>query len=342
MNKLTLFETPFADARSLNKDLVGAATYLTKYFTLVNINPSFLNDIKIYSSTAASTIFTNLKAAEKTSSFMFYNIGRVPDVPSILTINDITVDGRFIPNISVPKNLQKCWVNVTPIISQKDSYNGRINVTDVTELSNLMMRGALVMSYHNSKDLWLPPNLATYVIEFYSGVISNTIGQVYNLNYDERLYVQTFFAAYYAQCLGGENAPLDIPPLLMRCAFLGSGANIADRLNSVREDRENDGNSWLYPSTICTLLAKHGPPRMNKFSNVYLYRQLSATAMDSQIMLIAMDYPPYWVYQMLKVAYGYKNPVMSNMLKLTGTKVKLQQFAKDICDSDVIVRKVDK
>lgn len=342
MNKLTLFDTPFAQARSLNKELAEATAYLTKYFSLVNVNASFLNDIKIYSSTSASTVFTNLKTAEKTNAFMFYNLGKVKDIPSILTLNDISIDGLYIPNISVPDHLKKCWINLTSIISQKDSYNGRINVTDVTELSNIMLRGALTMSYHSSTDMWLPPNLSTYVIEFYSGVIANSLGQAYNLNYDERLYVQTLFAAYYAQCLGGSGASLAMPPLLLRCSFLGSSVDISERLNSVLEDRENNGESFLYPNVICKLLAKHGPPRMHKFNTVNLYRYISATATDSQIMLLAIDFPPYWVYQMLRVASGYKNPVMSNMVKLTGTKLKLQQFAKDLCDSNVIVRKVNR
>lgn len=342
MNKPTLFETPFAAARSLNKELPPAVAYLIKYNDIVHVDPGFINDINVYSSTSASVIFNNLKVDGKASSFMFYNIGRAPDVPPILTVNDISIDGSHIPAVSVPKNLQKCWVNLTPIISQKDSYNGRINVTDTTELANLMMRGALVMSYHNTTDLWLPPNLAVYVIEFYSGVIANALGLVYNLNHDERLFVQTMFAVYYAQCLGGTNAPLDIPPLLMRCQFLGSGANIADRINSIKELRPNNGDSYLHPSMACDIIAERGPERMRKFSNVYLYRYLSATAIDSQIMLLAVDYPPYWVYQMLKVAHGYKNPVMSNMLKLTGTKIKLQQFAKDLAESNIILRKLDK
>ena len=342
MDKLTLFETPYAEARSLNKELSRAIEYLTKYHTLINVDPSFLNDIKIYSSTAASTIFSNLKEANKGSSFLFYNVGRTAEIPSVLTINDLTIDGARIPNISVPDRLKKCWINLTPIISQKDSYNGRINVTDVTELSHLMMRGALVMSYHATDTMWLSPNQAVYVIEFYSGVIANTLGQVYNLNYDERLYVQTLFAAYYAQCLGGANAPLDMPPLLLRCVFLGSAMDIQERMNSIKDDRDNGGKSWLSPSTVCELLRKHGPPRMNKFSATYLYRYLSATSIDSQVMLMAIDFPPYWVYQMLKVAYGYKNPVMNNMVKLTGSKAKLQQFAKDLCDSGVIIKKVPK
>jgi hypothetical protein len=342
MNKLTLFETPYADARQLDKEMPRAVEYLTKYGQLMIVDHSFLNDIKIFSTTAASTIFTDIKDANKGSSFLFYNIGRTTDVPTVLTVNDLTVDGAYIPKVSVPDKLKKCWVNLTPIISQKDSYNGRINVTDVTELSHLIMRGALTMSYHSSDTMWLPPNLAVYVIEFYSGVITNTVGQVYNLNYDERLYVQTLFAAYYAQCLGGSNSPLDLPPLLMRCQFLGSGTDIQSRMMSIKDSREDNGKDWLYPAKVCDLISKHGPPRMKKFSAVQLYRYISATAIDSQVMLLAIDFPPYWVFQMLKVAYGYKNPVMNNMLRLSGTKTKLQEFAKNICDSGIIVKKVQR
>lgn len=340
MTKPTFFDTPYAQARSLDSELSSAMVYLTKYYPIVSVDDGFLKEVKTYSTTATSVIFNNLKLAEKTNCFLFYNLGKATSIPSLLTINDISIDAKAITSVTVPSNLKKCWINITPIISQKASYNGRINVTDVTELANIMSRAALTNSYHNSKDLWLPPNLATYVIEFYSGVISNTLGQAYNLNYDERLYVQTLFAAYYAQCLGGSRAKLEMPPLLLRCSFLGSSADIHERMNSIKEDRVAKGESYLYPATICSLLAKHGPPRMKSFNTAYLYRHLSSTAMDSQIMLVALDFPPYWVYQMLRVAHGYKNPVMSNMLKLTGTKIKLQQFASDLSESNVIVRKV--
>ena len=141
MNKPTLFETPYANARSINKELSTAIVYLTKYYPIVHVDNGFLTDVKTYSSTATSVIFNSLKVAEKTKHFMFYNLGKSTNTPSILTINDISIDGKAIPEISVPDTLKKCWINLTPIISQKDSYNGRINVTDVTELSKYNDQG---------------------------------------------------------------------------------------------------------------------------------------------------------------------------------------------------------
>lgn len=345
MKKLTLFDTPFAKARSINTMIEHALTFMIKNLTTVQLSPEHMRDIsniKILSNTPISKIFQDIILADKQKAFVFINLSAYRgDTPELLALDDIVVDGKVIPNLPTPASLQKCWINITPIVGKQNSYNGMLNITDSATLANLIVRSALITSYNDS-DMWVSPKLATYIIENYSLTIGNVLRQIYNLDIQECLFVQTLFAAYYAQCLGGSSSPLDRPPLLMRCQFLGSGADIVNRLDTIKEYRENKGEDLLTPSKLCGILSKVGPTRMQKFAPQNLYRFLSSSSIDSQVMMIAVDYPPYWVYQMLRLVSGYKNPVMSNAIHLLGHKNKLIQFAQELQQSNITTQKVNR
>ena len=79
---------------------------------------------------------------------------------------------------------------------------------------------------------------------------------------------------------------------------------------------------------------------MSKLTKTQLYRFLSSSAADSITMAIALEYPPYWVYQLLRVASGAKIPIMSNVIKLRNTKGKILQFANDIVGTGAVINKV--
>jgi hypothetical protein len=81
--------------------------------------------------------------------------------------------------------------------------------------------------------------------------------------------------------------------MLMRCTFLGSAADILGRLEQIEQYRENNGEDILHPIKICSILAACGPERMKKFVPTMLYRFMSSSSLDSQTMMIAVDYPAY-------------------------------------------------
>ena len=346
MKNFTLFDTSFAKARSIGNMAQTAVPFLIKNGPLVVLQESQIRDlesIRIYSSTPISKMFQDITNAGKMNNFVFTNLARfAKDIPEVLALDDITVDGKTIPNTPVPAQFQKCWINITPITSVKDSYNGTLNITDASTLASMVVRSALVSTYTDS-DIWMNPRLAAIVIESYSMTISHVLRQAFNLAYEEEKFVQTLFAAYFAQMLGDSSCSLKVPPMLLRCSFLGSAQDIMTRLEMINPYRENNGEDILHPIKICAILQKCGPVRMQKFQPTMLYRFMSSSSIDSQVMMIAMDYPPYWVYQMLRIASGYKNPVMSNVIKLNGQlKTKVNQFAMELQSSNQITSKLNR
>ena len=338
MRKSTLFDTPFAKARTLQQMVPPALTFLikNKEAFINEAGLQTLTNLKLYSSASICKIFQTLAENDKLKCFTLLDLTSFQnDVPELLTLDKVVVDGKHIQNIPVPTPLQKCWINLTPVLRKENAYNGALIITDVTQLSAMIVKAFLCSTYNDS-DMWLNPKLATFVIESYSMTVAGVLSNAYNLDLFEKRYVQTLFAMYYAQLLGGVDSDLDQPPLLMRCSFLGSAADIARVLETIR-DKHKPG-TLLTPTNICQILAEVGPSRMKKFSEVQLYRYLSSSAMDSIEMMIAMDYPPYWVYQLLRVAAGYKNPVMSNIIKLSNTKAKVTQFCQELESSPLVTK----
>ena len=54
-------------------------------------------------------------------------------------------------------------------------------------------------------------------------------------------------------------------------------------------------------------------------------------------MIVSMYYPPYFFYQLLRVASGYKNPILSGIIKVLGLKKKLDMLCDDIADNPNLI-----
>ena len=344
MNKVTLLDTAYAQAHALDKALQPTLVFLSK--NLNTIVPKVVVERDLYSirpisETPISKLYMKAIQTGKLGTFSFLNLKDIKtDIPVILTLNDVTIDGRVITTTPVPAQLQNCWINLTPIISRSSAYNDTVQISNQIELYELVSRAICCTGYDLSTQ-WINERYAAFLCETYSAIITNLFANFYNFNIEERLLFQTLFAAYYAQVLGRDGADLKVPPLLMtHCSFLGANTDIIAILEKVNPYRPNDGNSLLTPDVICLCLRKVGPDRLKNFDETEFYRSISSSNVDSTAMAIAADYPPYWLWQLLRVSSGHKNWLISSYLKSTNTKNRIDAFCKDIVDSNALILKV--
>jgi len=338
----TLLDTPFVLARDVTSHLRDALAFLIKNQHLIvpKERTKEIAATRTFSTTPVSKIFKNIATVDKLNNFMFLDLSTVSrtseTIPEILVSDDLCIDGSAIQAFSVPAFAKKCWINLTPILGKKDSYNDTLFFTDTTALGQLITRAALVQAYQD-KDNWLTIKQALTVVEFYATIMAQSITNIYNLDPMERRWIQTLFAIYYAKLIGPSDHTGDkVPALIMRCSFLGSGADILQVIEDIQPYiGENNGNFTL--PVLVKIINERGPARLKNYSVQMLYRSISVSAMDSSTMIIAMDYPPYWVYQLLRVASGYKNPVISGIVKTLGLKNKLQGFADDVADNPNLI-----
>ena len=338
--RIALVNTPFMQARDVSAHMKNAITFLIKNPDVI-LQRDKVRDIgtqRLFSSTPTSKIFHSIVGADKLNNFLFMDYtgltGRGVSVPELLTADDLCIDGATITNLPVPAQVQKVWINVTPILGKRDAYNDSLFFTDLGQLANLVTRAALCQAY-NDVNNWITIRQQLLLIEMYAVIMAQVITNTYRLDPVERRLIMTIFAFYYAQMVGTQEARMEkMPPILMRCNFLGSGADIMGIAEELQKFKEN---GILTLDGMIKAIQSIGPSRMKKYNLQVLFRSIASASVDSTTMIISMSYPPYFLYQLLRVASGYKSPIISGVIKAIGLKRKLDELGEDISDNPNLI-----
>jgi hypothetical protein len=262
------------------------------------------------------------------------------DIPDILTMDELTIDGKYIEG--APNGFNQPWINITPLLARRRTKSDPLVVADIPRACGYFVRANLCAGYHDkaesTTESWLSPSLEVFVIESYSMTVTLLLQRVYNLDPNEARLVQTMFAYHYAKLLSTRVIEGNVPAILSRCSFLGSLNDIHTILDMANEKLDGKlANANLI--TICNVLPLLGPGRMAKFDPSILFRMFSASAVDSQSMAIALDYPPYWVFQILKYMAGAKNYVIGQTMQMPIMKRESIKFEQSIMTQRGLIHK---
>lgn len=350
MKKKTISDTPFGMALDLKNQAIEAAKFLVRHQSAMLGEDAF-NAIKSSVKMTVSSAFADIysKVVENgvwESGFTLLDLSDLDDsVPTIFTLDDITVDGKYITE-HMPKSLQTAWINLTPILGNKgtrNAYNSFLQIKDSPRLAALVSRGIMCMSYNDS-DGWLNATLNEVILDAYSYVLTLPIKMMFNIDVEQDKLLRTFLAAYYAQLLQSDSEPKEIPSLLYRCRWLGSPREIEERLEPTLEYRKQlakeaklQDTNELTLDIVCSLIAKYGPERMSSFNSKNFVRYMSRSSMDRNATIMALYYPPYFVFMLLAAMHGMKNPIFSNLLKYTDNKRKLIKFEESLLSSNFLL-----
>lgn len=347
--KPTIGTTPYGISIDLRKRAVEAATFLAKNAgaTVGRDGIEYLkSSVKMTVSTPITDIYSRAADLDKLNCFTMFDLSGIPDVPSILTLNDIAIDGKYVAP-SMPHDFCNVWLNLTPFLRNEKnnvSYNRVPQITDTVQLASVIARGLLCMSYNDSP-VWLTPSLRITLIETYSMCMTMRMKTLFDLNVEEFALCRLLFAAYMAQMLDDE-APKEIPPILYSCKFLfmdtGTPRTINDRFDGISDVRARiSPHMDLSIDTICNILREKGPDRMKKLLKpAAFYQFMSRSPTDSQSMLLAMDYPPYFVHMLLNNMKGGKNPFFQSLIRFGDMRRTLVRFVDDLISSKLFIDRV--
>lgn len=347
--KPTIATTPYGVSLDLRKRAMEAATFLAKNQACIlgRDGTEYLkSSVKMTVSTPITDIYTKAADAGKLSCFTMFDLSKTTDAPTLLTSNELAIDGKHVSK-EMPHDLQTVWLNLTPFIRSNDAYNRNLQVTDTMQLASAVARGLLCMSYNDS-DVWLTPALRMTLVETYSLCMTQRMKTLFDLNFEEYALVRLLFAAYMAQMLDSENQAKEVPPMLYSCKFLymdtGNPRTIDDRFEGISATRTKIAPDMsLSIDTICKIMQVHGPQRMQKLlKTAAFYQFMSRSPMDSQSMLLACDYPPYFVYMLLNNLRGGKNPFFQSLIKFGDMKRTLVKFTDDLINSRMFIDKVSR
>lgn len=349
--KPTIGTTPYGISLDLHKRAIESATFLAKNrgTFLGRDGIAYLkSSVKMTVSTPITDIYTRAADLDKLNAFSIVDLTGIKDVPTLLTLGEIAVDGKYVSQ-NMPHDFQNVWINLTPFLrrnTNNDAYNRLPQITDTIQLASVIARGILCMSYNDSP-VWLTPSLRITIIETYSLCMTMRMKTLFDLNFEEFALVRLLFAAYMAQMLDDESSK-EVPPILYSCKFLyqdtGNPRTIDDRFEGIAAVRnEVAPNMVLNVDTICRILQAKGPDRMKKLLKATAFYQfMSRSPNDSQSMLMAIDYPPYFVYMLLNNLRGGKNPFFQSLIKFGDMKRTLVRFTDDLINSKMFIDRVSR
>ena len=347
--KPSIATTPYGMSLDLRKRAMEAATFLAKNQGIIlgRDGTEYLrSSVKMTVSTPITDIYTRAADSGKLNCFTIFDLSKTSDMPSLLTANEIAIDGKYISR-EMPHDFQTVWINMTPFSRSSDAYNRNLQITDTMQLASAVARGLLCMSYNDS-DIWLTPSLRITIVEAYSLCMTQRMKTLFDLNFEEYSLVRLLFAAYMAQMLDSTNSAKEVPPMLYSCKFLfmdtGTPRTIDERMEGISATRSKIAPSTdLSIDTICQILQVHGPQRMQKLLKAATFYQfMSRSPMDSQSMLFACDYPPYFVYMLLNNLRGGKNPFFQSLIRFGDMKRTLVKFTDELTTSRMFIDRISR
>ena len=325
MPKTYVHTTPIASLYNVGLMAKDSAKFLVEQARLSDRDPSGYASlfINVGNVTHMQQIFKNIIESRKLNNVHLFSFSKgLVDIPELLTMEDIVVDGKYLP-ITLPSELKKPWVNLTPMVAanQNDRFKS-IELVDAPKAVSAIVRAFLTASYNDS-DEWLSPKLSTFLIEFYIYSVGKVFNRMYNLDFGEAGLVSYLFAWYYASLLGPKNDKADDPILLRRnrSIFKVFDSSQIDNLHkSINDIRENRPMSI---DVIIEVINKIGAKRMAKLSRMEFVKAYAISATDNIATIISLDYPPYLMHQILRMESGAKHSIFSDVYNNRFSKLDL-------------------
>lgn len=315
----------------LNRSVVLSEETMERIFgTRISVNTPLSNIFKHLSGHPCRNMFTGiLPSSERNTS----------EIPDLLALPSITLDlrGSTLPASvkSLPEYNDKILINLSGLI-RPTGYGDTYEVSDFYEIQSLMIRGALCRSYTDVKFgyNWLSPSLSKFIIESYAVILSSQLVQTFALDFVQQMQVAAFFALYMSQKIANSNDPF--PQTFWLSTFLGD-RKVVDEFVSTHRDTITD---TLTLSDTCDLIATHGSARMRNFDLRMLNQICSRIGSDNISNMIALEYPPYWVQQVLLAISAGKSTILA-ALKRYRLLEPAKTFANSLSTATVFLNTLD-
>lgn len=294
-----------------------AAKYLISNWSRIKLaeyEQSAIRKLKTLADTPISIMFERFVLKHFDQYFAFDATRGDGAIPELILTDVFTIDGKHADvNIRLPSELQKVWFNIAPYVSKQKEFK----ILDPFMVMAAYVRGLLVMSYNDaitSGKSWMTPSFTGYLIDSYSMAISRILTRTYALEFDEEQYVRTAFAFFYATLVVEHAGAPAAVGLLGRIGSLGSPGEIQNRVNILLEKYKPESRDI---TLLCNAIAQTGISRMSKFNVSKLMSMFCSSSADNLYLSVAIDYPPYWAYLLLRHESGDKCIQIGNLYKLS-------------------------
>jgi hypothetical protein len=258
------------------------------------------------------------------------------DTPEVLTYPHLTFDiYQLYPvaenaarSLGVTDFNKKIITNVTPWYSTRTEQ-----VTSLSSLQSSVVRDLFSRSYFTSDRTWISPRVVRSTGKVYTMSLATTVAGKYQLTAPQMKIISIPIAYYYfSQILD----PSEIEPFLMG----SSGALKLDRSTDVQgilavinEHIKDPARMTL--DDLCLVLRNIGIQKL-QINPMILNTITKSWGKDIYTSKMSLEYPPYWVYNLLLAGSGEKTGLY-HLLKRMGADREIDEIVKNILSSPSLV-----
>lgn len=333
MRKYGIFSNTFSASASYKKQAIEALKFI-----LDNPSECFID------SELKSLILTKTTSSFQTPMTQIYNHlidsykGKnnlpftqlyitVKNPPELFTYDSFTFSAEEIYD-NPPHQLKGSIVNLTNTVRSKPSIGGNnYQIDDLLKLHSLYVRALLCESYLKSDKVWLTPKILAFILKAYNMILTKQISIFYHIN-DPMLLKKMMIINYlfYSKLVDKEDD--NMSELIYR--FNVAPAIEVKTVITELEDSNIDLNKKLTLNDLCNMYQVIGGDKLKNFDMIKLFKLFSAGSIDKQYSGISLEYPPYWVHQILTIGSGGKHPVYYKIFKDTGILKEIPAFAYEL------------
>ena len=183
-------------------------------------------------------------------------------------------------------------------------------MTDIPEFQNSVVRDLLSRSFYSDRrPIWLTPNITQFVCKVYSMSLASTVARWYSLD----MPMQTCIAIVFAYFFLSQMSRPDIAKTILKSRgryFLFNDMATIDQILNVCD--EACGGAPLDLEGVAAAIASFAPQRVD-VGRSRLYSGLQNLGPDYHTTAIALEYPPYFLYLILRALSGIKNGLSTRL-----------------------------
>jgi hypothetical protein len=224
----------------------------------------------------------------------------------------------------IPDLDQKIVINISDLTKSTGDF------ADVTQFHNRVVRDALCRNYYRSTgSMWLTPPVIRFAAKIYSMTLGGQIARQFELSPLMQSFIQTIFCAFFVGKMtsvetaypflkihGRQMGLPDAPELQIIRSFIEDIVHkpVPDSLEEVLQIIDAYDHTMLKTS-------KGG----SRLTRPVLNAKFASLSPDTHVSIIALEYPPYFVYLLMLALSGVR---MS--LSFTIKTFRLEKEGKEV------------
>lgn len=343
MSKINILDTTIGKGVDLKSHIADTLKFLISNKSSI-VLPNVEREKLIKSAntpmrTVISDLFSSLLEDEKLGIFQFLNLSHIEKIPASFLITWLDLDVRqmskydrhFYDVLSViPEYKDKILLDITPFISRDGS-----RLVDISTFQAKIVRDALCRSYSLSESEWLSPTLIYYFAKFYSIVISNRLGRIYNLTYQEQMVIAAVLSVYFIN----KCSPVEMPDnsMMRRLDYVNRIVDTTDIMDTVQRKVSEAGKFTI--KEVVDVIVELSPTRLGKFNVHSLFSTMLNLSSNQLISIISLEYPPFWCFNVLDAMSGAKTSLY-HTIKTSGLGKETGKLATELVNSKTFSRSI--